>query len=398
MLDNGDIVSTQLSEVKIHSYSEADAFTRLLLLIATLVNHPGVGAADPTETTNRDNDAMQSVLVQMRQTAHDLGLELPNYSVHTLRKDLKTLRQYGILERRMYRWGYYLGTGALSQTELAVALQALAAQAQDDRTLKQIYDKLEQRLRGLNLELEGQLLYPVRTQLQRSIVYTDPDDMMRRGHYRHTLFHELEPLERAIVEGHSIELYQRSNPYTPEHIGQRLHVYPLQLIYSDIAWYLLYEQVDNGHLVIARMDRLSNHLKLVNSNRRDITVQRQSLQIAHQLLTNGWGLYLGQVEAQQQERRGQLELIKVAVRFFSPVTEFILEGERRHPSQKLRQGRKGDIPYVDYQIMLPERSLKEFMRWVNRFMEAAQVLTPTFLKQHHYQSARSLAQRYQIEQ
>jgi len=32
------------------------------------------------------------------------------------------LRRYGILDRQMYRWGYYLGTGALRRDELQVAL------------------------------------------------------------------------------------------------------------------------------------------------------------------------------------------------------------------------------------------------------------------------------------
>jgi len=42
----------------------------------------------------------------------------------TLRKDLETLRRYGILDRQMYRWGYYLGTGALRRDELQVAFNA----------------------------------------------------------------------------------------------------------------------------------------------------------------------------------------------------------------------------------------------------------------------------------
>jgi predicted DNA-binding transcriptional regulator YafY len=378
--------------MKLHPYSESDTFIRLMLLIATFVHHPGVGATTAIEA-NGTHDAMQLVLAQMQHVAHTLGFALPDYSVHTLRKDLKTLRQYGILDQRMYRWGYYLGTGALTQSELSIALQALAAQAQGDAALKQTYETVERRLRGLNLELEGQLLYPVRTQLQRSIIYNDPVEMMQQGHYRQTLFDRIEPLQSAILQGLPIELCQRSNPYAPEETGQRLRVYGLQLVYADIAWYLLCEHLDNEHLSIVRLDRLSDHFQILNSQGRGLEQQFQSLQIAHQLLTTGWGLYLGSVEAQQQERLAQLEPIAVLVRFFPPVVDFILEGERRHPTQKVRRGKHGS--YVDYHVTLPERSLGEFLHWVNRFMGAAEILAPASLQERHYQSAIALVQRYE---
>jgi hypothetical protein len=51
-----------------------------------------------------------------------LGIELPDDypATATIRKDLETLRDYGILDKRMYRWGYYLvHTGASSPTMLS---------------------------------------------------------------------------------------------------------------------------------------------------------------------------------------------------------------------------------------------------------------------------------------
>lgn len=376
-----------------HPYSERNSFIRFMLLIATLIRHPGTGTANPNETAVAEHDAMQPVLAQMKQVARELNFALPDYSVHTLRKDLNVLRQYGILERRMYRWGYYLGTGALTQAELSIAIQALAAQAQGDPALKQVYETIERRLRGLNLDLEGQLLYPVRTQLQRSIIYVDPTEMMQHGRYRRSLLEHVDQLQTAILQGLPIELYQHSNPYVPESTGKHLRVYALQLIYADIAWYLLCEHLENEHFAIIRVDRLSDHFRILNSEARGTELQFEKLKIAHRLIANGWGLYLGDVEAQQQERLGQLELVTVVVRFFPPVLDFILEGERRHPTQKIRRGKQG--AYVDYQVTLPERSLAEFMQWVNRFMSAAQVLTPEFLKQQHHEAALQLARRYE---
>jgi len=69
----------------------------------------------------------------------------------TLRKDLETLRRYGILDRQMYRWGYYLGTGALRRDELQVAFNALASQISRRPTSQTNSPRLTKRLRGLDV-------------------------------------------------------------------------------------------------------------------------------------------------------------------------------------------------------------------------------------------------------
>ncbi|WP_257237039.1 hypothetical protein [Nostoc sp. 'Peltigera malacea cyanobiont' DB3992] len=112
------------------------------------------------------------------------------------------MRRYGILERRMYRWGYYLGTGAMSQAELKVAFNALASQAkyQGDPQLRRICEILSKRLRGLDMELKGNFFYPIRQHLNRAIVYTDPEEMAAQGENRNTLFHQLPLLEQLLAK------------------------------------------------------------------------------------------------------------------------------------------------------------------------------------------------------
>ena len=51
--------------------------------------------------------------------------------------------------------------------------------------------------------------------------------------------------------------------------------------------------------------------------------------------------------------------------------------------------------YADYHVTLPERSLPEFLHWVNRFMGSAQVRSPERLKQLHREAAVKLIQRYE---
>jgi predicted DNA-binding transcriptional regulator YafY len=380
-----------------HPYSDHAAFERFMLLIAVLVQHPGIGGRN--SKASADQDALESVQTQMKILAHELGLNQPIYSIPTLRKDLATLRQYGILQGGRYDWGYYLGTGAFNRQELQLAIHALAAQAnyQGDPRTKQVYQALAQRLKGLNLTTSGALFYPVRTQFNRAIVHTDPEEMAAKRQYRDTLFHCLETLETAIVQGLPVKIRQARNPY--QNKSKSWEVYPLQLLYHDIAWYLICEDFTSGHLSVSRVDRFKNYLQLLNSEGRGIESQWRSLQAAHQLLENGWGLFLGEPEEQRMERQGSLTLIDVKVRFFPPVTRFIAEGERRHPKQKIRLAvpdkGTGEAAYLDYMVKLPARSLDEFSLWINRFMSSAQVLAPTTLVEKHKAAAMYLIQRYQ---
>jgi len=334
----------------------------------------------------------------MQTIAAELDLPLPISSVHTLRKDLVTLRNYGILGRNRHDWGYYLGTGAMNREELQLALNALRSQAtyQGDAQARRAYQVLSQRLKALNLESQGTLFYPVRAHFNRAIVHTDPEEMMRQQQHRDTLFHELETLESAIVQGLPIEIYLARTPYKNKAAFRQ--VYPLQLLYHDVAWYLVMEDRNNGHLAISRLDRFKQHLKFLDTTGRGVKAQQQSLQTAHQLLQNGWGLNLGNPDEQQMERQGALTLIMVKVRFFPPASRFIQEGERRHPKQKIVSGAKdeetGEVRYVDYSVKLPERSLNEFSLWVNRYMESARFLSPAHLAEKHRQAALALIANY----
>jgi predicted DNA-binding transcriptional regulator YafY len=385
----------------LHPYADHFSFERMMLLIATIVRYPGVGSADILERAESDehHNALEAVQVQLRQVAKSLGMELPDGypATATIRKDLETLRDYSILDRRMYRWGYYLGTGVMSLEELKVTFNALDSQAkyQGDPQVRQIYQALEKRLRGLELKSNGNFFYPVRAYLNHPIIYTDPEEMKAKGKNRHTLFHCLDTLEKAIPSGQLVELYRYKEPYE-QRIGQ-MQVYPLQLFYYDIAWYLLYEYPDTQHLEVERVDRFKDYCRIIDTQGRGQKKQRESLKVAEKLIATGWGIYLGTPEAQQLERQGKLSLEEVKVRFFPPVIDFILEGECRHPTQKIRpkqQENNGEYAYVDYIVKLPPRSFNEFSRWIYKFMGNAVVLSPQELVEKHRKAALALVSRY----
>ncbi|MCP2729777.1 helix-turn-helix transcriptional regulator [Limnofasciculus baicalensis] len=441
---------------QLHPYADLLSFERILLLIATIIHYPGIGNSEqnwtdlssnnnqsdrinkvnnshenlsykldikrynsdlkpsqiPTKKgslkTDKHHNALAPLQAAMRKFAQSIGIQFPdNYpAIATIRKDLETLREFGILDRRMYRWGYYLGTGVMSREDLKVAFNALQNHAlyQGDPRIRQIYQTLKQRLRGLDLETNGDFFYPIRAYLNRPIIYTDPDEMMAKGNNRHTLFHCIEIVENAIATGQLVELYRQSEPYR-QRTGY-LRVYPLQLFYHDIGWYLLYEESRTlglyeseaiQHLEVERVDRLKDYCQIIEPNGRGQNTQLESLKLAQKLINSGWGIYLGTPEHQYQERCKQLSLESIKVRFFPPSATFILEGESRHKSQQIIKGIKdenGNYQYIDYKVKLPRRSFPEFSRWVYRHMGNAQVLSPPDLVEMHRQAAESVAARY----
>ncbi|MFP4337187.1 MAG: helix-turn-helix transcriptional regulator [Halothece sp.] len=391
---------------KRHPYADKAAFERLMLLIVTLLKFPGIGCPDSyaTRSKGQHHNALQTLQKQLIEVAASLGISLPEGypATPTLRKDLERLRDYSILERRMYRWGYYLGTGVMTKSELKAAFDALESQAkyQADPQIRQIYQSLCQRLRGFEFQPRQDFFYPIRQNLNRTVDWTDPYEMMRRGKNRDTLFHQLNVIETAIAEGQAIEISRAVDHYGNSRVGPEI-IWPLQLVDYNIAWYLLYEKCHNHSFAIGRINRFKNHCKLLTLKGRGVASQKESLDKAHRLLNNGWGLNLGDLEEQQSELEGNCPLEPVKVRFYPPVSIFISEGELRHPKQKLSFSNKDSVTgkpkYIDYFIELPKRSLNEFSIWIQRYGDKAKVLSPPELVEKHQQIALNLFNLYDTD-
>lgn len=388
-----------------HPYSEKQAFERLMLLISTLIRFPGVGSADPLAirepTENHHHNALEDVQLKLRELAEVFNIDLPSDypSLPTIRKDLGKLREYGILENRMYRWGYYLGTGVFSPQDLQLVINILEtyAKTQADSKARQLYQTLTRRLKGFTLSQNEEIFYPVRCNLNRTIEWTDPEEMMAKGQNRRTLFHQLDRIETAILKGQAVEISRFKDPYGEHGLGLKI-VWILQLIYYNTAWYLLYEDCKDSCFGVGRMSRFKDYCEIVTLKGREITAQQQSLEQAHQLLTNGWGLNLGNLEQQRLELTGELPLIHLKLRFYPPASYFILEGELRHPHQRISFGKIDPLTkqplFVDYTIDLPPRSVNEFYLWLQKYGDQVQVLTPLDLAQKHQTMATNLLNQY----
>ncbi len=369
---------------------------RLLCLIATLAQYPGVGHLNPSDLTNDPEQApprLQELLFYLRTVAAQQGIELPPCSPHTLHKDLQTLRRYGILGDQTYRWGYYLSPSAMTEAEFNTALSALYSQAtyQRDPKAQEVFQAIARRRWGKSQSSKS--FYPVRAQLNRSIVPTDPTQVSRRkGSATCTLYSTLDIVETAILRGQAIQVRRTADPYQQGQQGSK-SIWPLQLIHYDIAWYLAYESWETQHLAIARLDRFDDHCQVLSHPPRSRSQQLKRLQQVHELLDNGWGLFLGEPEEQRQELRGQLPFTEITVRFYDSAIPFIREGGYRHPSQKILTS-PGQGQYLDYQVKLPRRSHGEFLRWVNRFMGNVQILSPVSLAEQHARQAEEQLQKY----
>ncbi|MEL6166926.1 MAG: WYL domain-containing protein, partial [Cyanobacteria bacterium J06628_3] len=81
-----------------------------------------------------------------------------------------------------------------------------------------------------------------------------------------------------------------------------------------------------------------------------------------------------------------------------PVATFILEGDKRHPTQEITKIIKdkstGELISVDYTVMLPRRSFDEFLLWVHRYMDSVKVISPPQLVERHCEAAQKLFERY----
>ncbi|MBF2055662.1 MAG: WYL domain-containing protein [Cyanobacterium sp. T60_A2020_053] len=376
----------------LHRHSDLKSFQRLMLLITTIINYPYSVDDDCINPVQQ----LQEDIIKM---AEDLQIDLETPAIATLRKDIEVLREYGVLEKRMYRWGYYVGTGVMSKSELKVAFDALDSMAnyQGDATAKKIYGQLEKRIRGLKLEKKDDFFYPVKRNLNRAINYTNPEEMILKGNNQHTLYHHLSALEQAIIKGQAIEISRKKDYYNQGHVGIEI-VIPLQLIYYNIAWYLIYENCANGQLIMGRVNRFSDYFRLLSSAGRNIEAQKESLRKVEQLLTNGWGLNLGNLEEQELELRGKLTLEKIKVRFYPPVADLIIEGDLRHPKQTMKVHKdksNSQTLFTDYMINLPPRSLNEFLIWLQSYGSCVEVISPLHLRERHQQGALELYQRYQ---
>jgi hypothetical protein len=270
------------------------------------------------------------------------GAYLPGETA-TLRKDLeKVLTPYGFRNRHdNVRHGYCLGTAVLSPPRLRelhnVVRQAAGRLA--DPAAQALLAELDERLGWAGISADG--LAPVRSYARHAVVDTalvrsDSLAVPRRA----------EAIEAAIV-AHSrvrLERYPGVGSFAGSAEGE-LRVWPLQLIFHNVGWYLLYEEdqigQEQGLIRSERLDRLAMRRQEAGF-RRSPELHAAALNRLERLLHHSGGIYFGGDLEQQlaiaspsAQRRSQL---LVSLRFCCApwAFAFIREGLQRYPIEHTR--------------------------------------------------------------
>jgi predicted kinase len=281
----------------------------------------------------------------IRATAGIPGGYLPGETA-TLRKDLeKLLTPYGLRSRNdNVRHGYCLGTALFSPPRLRelhnVVRQAAGRLA--DPSAQDLLAELDERLGWAGISADG--LPPVRSYARHAVVDTA---LVRRDSLAAP--RRAEAIEAAIVE-HRRVLLRRfpgvgTNLDSPD--GE-LRVWPLQLIFHNVGWYLLFEDdqigQEQGLLRSERLDRLALGSGL-GDLRRSSEQHRSALARLERLLHQSGGIFFGGDLHQQlmlaspsAQRRAQA---LVTLRFHCApwAFAFIREGLQRYPIEHTRFSR-----------------------------------------------------------
>jgi len=264
----------------------------------------------------------------------------------TLRKDLeKILTPYGFRNRNdNVRHGYCLGTAVLPAARLQELHNVLRQSAGRlaDPSAQNLLAELDERLDWAGISANG--VAPVRSYARHTVVDTK---LVRRDSLAAP--RRADAIEAAIVEHRRVllERYPGVGCFADSPAGE-LRVWPLQLIFHNVGWYLLYEEDQVGHehglIRSERLDRLA--LRSSDGGLRRICEEHAAaLTRLERLLHHSGGIYFGSDLEQQlaiaspsAQRRSQA---LITLRFCCApwAFAFISEGLQRYPIEHTRFSR-----------------------------------------------------------
>jgi predicted kinase len=329
---------------------DGPAFQRVMTLLRHLLHQPF--DRDPGSTLTLHEQLIAA-------TAAIPGGYLPGETA-TLRKDLeKLLTPYGFRAANdNVRHGYALGTAVLPAPRLR-EIQALVEQAAGrlaDPSAQPLLAELEQRLAWAGL---NELAPPLRLYARHGVVDTA---LVRRESLAAP--RGAEAIERAIAQRRRLLLKRFSS--AGSHGGTTIgdgsgewRVWPLQLIFHHVGWYLCVEEdligQEHGLIRCERLDRLalqgastrSGSLRSGPSDglRRSPERQHAALQRLERLLHHSGGIHFGDdIKAQlalastsPRARAGVLQTLRFSATPWAYA--FLREGMGRYPREQVRFSR-----------------------------------------------------------
>ena len=390
---------------------DGPVFQRVMTLLRHLLHQPF--DRDPGSTLTLHEQLIAA-------TASIPGGYLPGETA-TLRKDLeKLLTPYGFRTANdNVRHGYALGTAVLPAPRLR-EIQALVQQAAGrlaDPSAQPLLTELEQRLAWAGLDEPAP---PLRLYARHGVVDTA---LVRRDSLAAP--RGAEAIERAIAQRRRVLLKRFSS--AGSHDGTTIgdgsgewRVWPLQLIFHHVGWYLCVEEdvigQEHGLIRCERLDRLALQSASRRSGpsdglRRSPERQHAALQRLERLLHHSGGIHFG------DDIKAQLDLASSSPRARASVLQtlrcsatpwafaFLREGMGRYPREQVRFSKPlpgdswwhhPDAPHVlepnaatdshpyPLELDLPSWTLAadiDLRTWLYGFGEGIRVEAPTALRE-----------------
>ncbi len=409
---------------------DGPVFQRVMTLLRHLLHQPF--DRDPTSTLTLHEQLIAA-------TAAIPGGYLPGETA-TLRKDLeKLLTPYGFRAANdNVRHGYALGTAVLPAPRLR-EIQALVQQAAGrlaDPSAQPLLAELEQRLAWAGLD---DPVPPLRLYARHGVVDTA---LVRRESLAAP--RGAEAIERAIAQRRRLLLKRFSS--AGSHGGTTIgdgsgewRVWPLQLIFHHVGWYLCVEEdvigQEHGLIRCERLDRLALQGASARSGslrsgslrggpsdglRRSPERQHAALQRLERLLHHSGGIHFGDdIKAQlalasssPRIRAGVLQTLRFSATSWA--FAFLREGMGRYPREQVRFSRPlpgdswwhhPDAPHVlepnaptdshpyPLELDLPSWTIAadiDLRTWLYGFGEGIRVETPTALREELVSRCRAM--------
>jgi len=326
--------------------------------------------------------------------------------------------------------GFGLGTAILTAQQLKDVHTRLnqAFKRLSDPTITHLLDSLAGRLKMAGIDVDNQV--PLRAFANRSIIasITEADSSHPN---RNTLINRdaLQKVEEAILDQRPVRLKVPD----PKRKGdtKEIIVWPLQILFHNIAWYLAYESMEMDRLLtVTRLDRIQlTGAKL--PQQRSLAEMQQSQYRLEQLCRRTVGIFLGDnhqqqaelAEAKLSESRIQYliskgTLAQVRFRCSARIYTFIRSGNNRYPAEQMRLA--GPLPTDTWQLdnngtqplppdpdntthpypvalILPTWTVAsdiDFRRWLFGFGGELKIEAPTALRDEHRTYGQGIASLY----
>ena len=353
------------------------------------------------------------------------GAYLPGETA-TLRKDLeKILTPYGFRHRHdNVRHGYCLGTAVLSPPRLRELHHVVSQTAGRlaDPSAQDLLAELDERLGWAGISADG--LPPVRSYARHAVV---DSKLVRRDSLAAP--RRAEAIETAIVEHRRVLLqrYPGVGSFADSPEGE-LRVWPLQLIFHNVGWYLLFEEdhigQEQGLIRSERLDRRG--LRNAHGDlRRSPEEHGAAITRLERLLHHSGGIYFGDDLTAQLRLASSTPRLRarqlVTLRFCCQgwAFAFIREGLQRYPIEHtrfskplpgehwwhhpkaphvLQPGSPSDThPYpveLDLPVWTVERDI-DLRNWLFGFGAGIRVESPEALRDEHRQKLQNALEVYQ---